>query len=200
MQIYFFLFCQSNIKRLILGDIMKRTIQIFCFILWLSFPALEARGPQEGSRRCAEEQRESRGRHEKPSWFVAGTKVFYDGYEVDDASAQGFAVLRDGYAKDSWSVFYRGAKIDGASSMTFKVLGHGYARDAWNVYYDGRKIDGASAMNFTVLRAGYARDSWAVYYDGRKIDGAAPGSFKVRRDGYARDAWNTYYRGRKINQ
>ena len=85
---------------------------------------------------------EHRGRHHRSPYFVSENKVFFDDREIKGASASGFSILRDGYAKDTWSVYYCGAKMDGASSNSFKVLGYGYAKDTWNVYYDGCKIDG----------------------------------------------------------
>lgn len=131
------------------------------------------------------------GRNHRPSYFVDGDKVFFQGIPVRDASASSFSILRDGYAKDNWNVYYCGIKINDASSNSFKVLGYGYSKDDWNVYYNGLKIDGASSNSFTVLSDWYAKDNWNVYYDGVKIQGASQNSFKVLRDGYARDDWNT---------
>ena len=113
---------------------------------------------------------EHRGRHHRSPYFVSENKVFFDGGEIKGASASGFSILRDGYAKDTWSVYYCGAKMDGASSNSFKVLGFGYAKDTWNVYFDGKKINGASPESFKVLRDGYAKDTENTYYFGRKID------------------------------
>ncbi|ROS81185.1 hypothetical protein EEK90_13505 [Muribaculaceae bacterium Isolate-036 (Harlan)] len=142
---------------------------------------------------------EHRDRHHRSPYFVSENKVFFDGREIKGASASSFSILRDGYAKDTWSVYYCGAKMDGASSNSFKVLGFGYAKDTWNVYFDGKKINGASPESFKVLRDGYAKDTWNVYFDAVKIEGASPDSFKLLRGGYAKDTWNTYYFGRKID-
>ena len=136
---------------------------------------------------------EHRGRHHRSPYFVSENKVFFDDREIKGASASGFSILRDGYAKDTWSVYYCGAKMDGASSNSFKVLGYGYAKDTWNVYYDGCKIDGASSDSFDVLSDCYAKDTWNVYFDGKKINGASSDSFKVLSDGYAKDTWSVYF-------
>lgn len=116
---------------------------------------------------------EHRDRHHRSPYFVSENKVFFDGREIKGASASSFLILRDGYAKDTWSVYYCGAKVDGASSNSFKVLGFGYAKDTWNVYFDGKKINGASPESFKVLRDGYAKDTWNVYFDAVKIEGAS---------------------------
>lgn len=141
---------------------------------------------------------EHRGRHHRSPYFVSENKVFFDDREIKGASASGFSILRDGYAKDTWSVYYCGAKMDGASSNSFKVLGYGYAKDTWNVYYDGCKIDGASSDSFDVLSDCYAKDTWNVYFDGKKINGASSDSFKVLSDGYAKDTWSVYFDAVKI--
>ena len=155
-------------------------------------------------QRC-DSHHEDRSGYEHVAWHnrspesVSEKKDIFDGAEIKGASASSFLILRDGYAKDTWSVYYCGAKVDGASSNSFKVLGFGYAKDTWNVYFDGKKINGASPESFKVLRDGYAKDTWNVYFDAVKIEGASPDSFKLLRGGYAKDTWNTYYFGRKID-
>ena len=84
---------------------------------------------------------EHRCRHHRSPYFVSENKVFFDGREIKGASASGFFILRDGYAKDTWSVYFDAVKIEGASPDSFKVLRDGYAKDTWNTYYFGRKID-----------------------------------------------------------
>lgn len=108
--------------------------------------------------------------HDKYPYYITPDKVYYDGHEIKDASAQNFEILIDGYAKDIWSVYYCGNKIANASSSSFKPLTHGYAKDNWNAYYDGKKIEGASPDSFKVLRDGYAKDNWNTYYRGKKIE------------------------------
>lgn len=112
---------------------------------------------------------ERRGHRYRSPYFVAGNKVFFEGREMKDVSASSFVILRDGYAKDAWSVYYFGVKIKDASAGSFKVLGYGYAKDTWNVYFDGKKVNGATPGSFKVLSDGYAKDTWNVYYWGRKI-------------------------------
>ena len=80
---------------------------------------------------------EHRDRHHRSPYFVSENKGYFDGREIEGASASSFSILRDGYAKDTWNVYYCGVKMDGASSNSFKVLGYGYAKDTWNVYFDG---------------------------------------------------------------
>ena len=171
---------------------------------------------------------EHRGRHHRSPYFVSENKVYYDGREIEGASASSLSILRSGYAKDTWNVYYCGvkwmgrqathsrywamamrktrgtsiltvAKIEGASSDSFNILSDWYAKDTWNVYFDGKKINGASPDSFKVLRDGYAKDRWNVYFDSIKIEGASPDNFNVLHDGYAKDTWNTYYFGRKID-
>ena len=113
---------------------------------------------------------EHRGRHHRSPYFVSENKVYFDGREIEGASASSFSILRDGYAKDTWNVYFDGKKINGASPDSFKVLRDGYAKDRWNVYFDSIKIEGASPDNFNVLHDGYAKDTWNTYYFGRKID------------------------------
>ena len=50
-------------------------------------------------------------------------------------------VLRDGYAKDRWTVYYDGMKVEEASAGSFNCLKDGYAEDNWNTFYKGRKLD-----------------------------------------------------------
>ena len=45
-------------------------------------------------------------------------------------------------------------KVSGASTDSFKVLRDGYAKDTWSVYFDGKKIDGASPDSFKCARDG----------------------------------------------
>lgn len=104
-------------------------------------------------------------RHKSP-YFITDNAVFFDGHEIDGASASSFTILHDGYAKDTWNVYYCGVAINGASSNSFVVLGYGYAKDTWNVYYDGIKINGASPSSFKMLGDGYAKDTWNTYYCG----------------------------------
>lgn len=134
-----------------------------------------------------------------PSYIISNGKVYFGGHVVEGASASGFTVLDDGYARDPWGVYYWGQKIADASSQSFKTLGYGYAADAWKVYYCGAVVDGASPSSFTVMADGYAKDNWNEYFDGKKIDGASAGSFEVLGEGYARDTWNTYYYGHRIS-
>ena len=187
--------CLNSLKK---KTAMRKILFILAMVVSLSASVASAQ------RRCDSHHEdrpgyEHRGRHHRSPYFVSENKVFFDGREIKGASASSFSILRDGYAKDTWSVYYCGAKMDGASSNSFKVLGFGYAKDIWNVYFDGKKINGASPESFKVLRDGYAKDTWNVYFDAVKIEGASPDSFKVLRGGYAKDTWNTYYFGRKID-
>lgn len=187
--------CLNSLKK---KTAMRKILFILAMVVSLSASVASAQ------QRCDSHHEdrsgyEHRDRHHRSPYFVSENKVFFDGREIKGASASSFSILRDGYAKDTWSVYYCGTKMDGASSNSFKVLGFGYAKDTWNVYFDGKKINGASPESFKVLRDGYAKDTWNVYFDAVKIEGASPDSFKVLRGGYAKDTWNTYCFGRKID-
>ena len=187
--------CLNSLKK---KTAMRKILFILAMVVSLSASVASAQ------QRCDSHHEDRSGyehgdRHHRSPYFVSENKVFFDGREIKGASASSFSILRDGYAKDTWSVYYCGTKMDGASSNSFKVLGFGYAKDTWNVYYDGGKIEGASSDSFDVLSDWYAKDTWNVYFDGKKINSASPESFKVLRDGYAKDTENTYYFGRKID-
>ncbi|WP_301385061.1 DKNYY domain-containing protein, partial [uncultured Duncaniella sp.] len=87
--------------------------------------------------------RHGRRKH-RPKYVVNGGNVYFGEKVVKGATSNGFAVLKDDYAKDFWNAYYRGVKISGASSGSFTSLGDGYAKDTWEVYFDGKKIGGAS--------------------------------------------------------
>lgn len=44
---------------------------------------------------------EHRDRHHRSPYFVSENKVYFDGREIEGASASSFSILRDGYAKDT---------------------------------------------------------------------------------------------------
>ena len=145
--------CQNSLKK---KTAMRKILFILTMVLSLSASVASAQ------QRCDSHHGdrpgyEHRGRHHRSPYFVSENKVFFDGREIKGASASSFSILRDSYAKDTWSVYYCGAKMDGASSNSFKVLGFGYAKDTWNVYYDGGKIEGASSNSFDVLPIGMPR-------------------------------------------
>ena len=127
---------------------------------------------------------------------VIGTKVYYNGAVVSNASAHSFKDLGCGYAKDSYRVYYCGKKLADNPSR-FTALKDGYAKDSFNVYYFGQKIK-ASTSGFKVLSDGYAKDAFDAYYCGKEVVGSSASSFKVTGNGYAKDNWETYYLGKKV--
>lgn len=127
---------------------------------------------------------------------IIGTKVYYNGAVVSNASPHSFKDLGCGYAKDSYRVYYCGKKLADNPSR-FTALKDGYAKDTFNVYYFGKKI-GASTSGFKVLSDGYAKDSFDAYYCGKEVVGSTASSFKVTGNGYAEDTWARYYLGKKI--
>ena len=127
---------------------------------------------------------------------VIGTKVYYNGTVVSNASAHSFKDLGCGYAKDSYRVYYCGKKLTDNPSR-FTALTDGYAKDSFNVYYFGKKI-GASTSGFKVLSDGYAKDAFDAYYCGKEVVGSSASTFKVTGNGYAKDSWETYYLGKKV--
>ena len=127
---------------------------------------------------------------------IVGTKVYYDGVLVSNASAHSFKDLGWGYAKDSSRAYYCGRKISNDPTR-FKALADGYAMDAFDVYYFGQEIE-ASTSGFKVLSDGYAKDSFNAYYCGKKVVGSSASTFQVLGNGYAKDAWETYYLGKKV--
>ena len=127
---------------------------------------------------------------------VVGTKVYYNGVLVSNASAHSFKDLGWGYAKDSARVYYCGKKLTNNPSR-FKVLADGYAMDSFDVYYFGKEIE-ASTSGFKVLSDVYAKDAFNAYYCGKKVVGSSASTFKVTGNGYAKDAWETYYLGKKV--
>lgn len=127
---------------------------------------------------------------------VIGTKVYYNGNVVSNASAHSFKDLGCGYAKDSYRVYYCGTKLTDNPSR-FTALKDGYAKDTFNVYYFGKKI-GASTSGFKVLSDGYAKDAFDAYYCGKEVVGSSASTFKVTGNGYAKDNWETYYLGKKV--
>ena len=61
------------------------------------------------------------------------------GNKIEDATAQSFTVLKDGYAKDAFSAYYFGRKIE-ESGLNFQVLKNGYAKDDFSVWYRGQLV------------------------------------------------------------
>ena len=55
-------------------------------------------------------------RHHRPQYYVGNNNVYFDGRKIEGASASSFSILRDGYAKDIWTVYYCGVKIDEAKA------------------------------------------------------------------------------------
>lgn len=127
---------------------------------------------------------------------IIGTKVYYNGALVSNASAHSFKDLGWGYAKDNARVYYCGKKLTGNPSR-FKALKDGYAMDSFDVYYFGKEIE-ASTSGFKVLTDGYAKDAFDAYYCGKKVVGSSASTFQVLGNGYAKDAWETYYLGKKV--
>ncbi len=127
---------------------------------------------------------------------IIGTKVYYNGTVVGNASAHSFKDLGCGYAKDSYRVYYCGVKLTDNPSR-FTALTDGYAKDSFNVYYFGKKIK-ASTSGFKVLSDGYAKDAFDAYYCGKEVVGSSASTFKVTGNGYAKDNWETYYLGKKV--
>lgn len=127
---------------------------------------------------------------------IIGTKVYYNGVVVSNASAHSFRDLGCGYAKDSYRVYYCGTKLTDNPSR-FTALTDGYAKDSFNVYYFGKKI-AASTSGFKVLSDGYAKDAFDAYYCGKEVVGSSASTFKVTGNGYAKDNWETYYLGKKV--
>ena len=134
--------------------------------------------------------------HQERGYEIVGTKVYYNGAIVSNASAHSFKELGWGYAKDSNRVFYCGKYLTGNPSR-FKALTDGYAMDTFDVYYFGKEIE-ASTSGFKVLSDGYAKDAFNAYYCGKKVVGSSASTFKVTGNGYAKDAWETYYLGKKV--
>ena len=129
---------------------------------------------------------EHRGRHHRSPYFVSENKVFFDDREIKGASASGFSILRDGYAKDTWSVYYCGAKWTGLQATHSRYWATATPKTRGTSIMTVAKIDGASSDSFDVLSDCYAKDTWNVYFDGKKINGASSDSFKVLSDGYAK--------------
>ena len=127
---------------------------------------------------------------------IIGTKVYYNGVVVSNASAHSFKDLGCGYAKDSYRVYYCGTKLTDNPSR-FTALTDGYAMDSCSVYYFGKKIK-ASTAGFKVLSDGYAKDAFDAYYCGKEVVGSSASTFKVTGNGYAKDNWETYYLGKKV--
>lgn len=61
-------------------------------------------------------------RHHRPQYYVGNNDVYFDGRKIEGASKSSFSILRDGYAKDTWTVYYCGVKIDGASANSYYVF------------------------------------------------------------------------------
>ena len=133
--------------------------------------------------------------HER-GYEVIGSKVYFNGVIVSNASAHSFKDLGWGYAKDIDRVYYNGKRLTGNPSR-FKALTDGYAMDSFDVYYFGKKIE-ASTSGFKVLSDGYAKDAFDAYYCGKEVVGSSASTFKVLENGYAEDAWETYYLGKKV--
>ena len=133
--------------------------------------------------------------HER-GYEVIGTKVYFNGVIVSNASVHSFKDLGWGYAKDSNRVYYNGKKLTNNPSR-FKVLADGYAMDSFDVYYFGKEIE-ASTSGFKVLSDGYAKDAFDAYYCGKEVIGSSASTFQVLGNGYAKDAWETYYLGKKV--
>ena len=128
---------------------MKKIILSLILILGFLCGNTAAQSRHEGHRRHAAYERFHY--HHGSPYFIADDRVFYEGHEINGASASSFEILNDGYARDTWNVYYCGGIIKSATSDSFKVLGYGYAKDIWNVYYNGVKINGATPDNFSVL-------------------------------------------------
>ena len=134
--------------------------------------------------------------HQERGYEIVGTKVYYNGVLVANASAHSFKDLGWGYAKDNSRVYYCGKKLTNNPSR-FKALTDGYAMDSFDVYYFGEEIE-ASTSGFKVLSDGYAKDAFDAYYCGKEVVGSSASTFQVLGNGYAKDAWETYYLGKKV--
>ena len=133
--------------------------------------------------------------HER-GYEIIGSKVYFNGTVVSNASAHSFKDLGWGYAKDNYRVYYNGKKLTNNPSR-FKALSDGYAMDSFDVYYFGKEIE-ASTSGFKVLSDGYAKDAFDAYYCGKEVVGSSASTFQVLGNGYAKDAWETYYLGKKV--
>lgn len=103
---------------------MKKILFILAMVIGLS-ASLASSQERCDRRHGSRPGYEHRDRHHRSPYFVSENKVYFDGREIEGASASSFSKLRDGYAKDTWNVYYCGVKMDGASSNSFKVLGYG---------------------------------------------------------------------------
>ncbi len=133
--------------------------------------------------------------HER-GYEIIGSKVYFNGTIVSNASVHSFKDLGWGYAKDNNRVYYNGKKLTD-NPTRFKALTDGYAMDSFDVYYFGKEIK-ASTSGFKVLSDGYAKDAFDAYYCGKEVVGSSASTFKVLGNGYAEDAWETYYLGKKV--
>lgn len=133
--------------------------------------------------------------HER-GYEIIGSKVYFNGTFISNASAHSFKDLGWGYAKDSRRVYYNGKKLTDNPSR-FKALTDGYAMDSFDVYYFGKEIK-ALTSGFKVLSDGYAKDAFDAYYCGKEVEGSSASTFKVLGNGYAEDAWKTYYLGKVV--
>ena len=93
------------------------TVGLFLVLLW----ALGTCSP------AAEKQQEARRRRRAGHGGYAkdGSRVFFEGERVENASARSFEVLSDGWAKDGSRVFFDGERVENASAYSFQVLGGG---------------------------------------------------------------------------
>ena len=89
---------------------MKKLFLLTFLLLGFAIGDVSAQDRHDGHRAHEAYGQRDRHHHRSP-YFVNDGKVFFEGRELKDASASSFAILKDGYAKDTWNTYYYGKVI-----------------------------------------------------------------------------------------
>ena len=177
---------------------MRKILFILAMVVSLSASVASAQ------RRCDSHHEdrpgyEHRGRHHRSPYFVSENKVFLTAEKSRGASASSFSILRDGYAKDTWSVYYCGAKWTGRQATHSRYWALAMPRTYGMYISTARKSTVPPLRVSRCFVTATPRILGTCISTQLRLKELPLTVSKVLRGGYAKDTWNTYYFGRKID-
>jgi len=131
---------------------------------------------------------------------VKDGKVYYDTWNeahghvstcMEEADAESFEILDNGYAKDKAHAWFEANLLEGANASSFRSLGEFYATDDKAVWHIGDRVNVADPQSFKPKTYYLGEDKTDYYWFGNPIHVADKASFQLLGD--ANDGIDTYW-------
>ncbi len=127
-------------------------------------------------------------------------------FTVKGAEAANFAVLSNGYAKDSKRAYQNGLAFKVEDVETLSLVEGDFLKDKFQVYFSRRSVKNAQPNSFRVLNGSYAKDTARVYiYSYQPNDKQSvqeipceASTFAILDYPYSKDAHSLFYYDQKI--